>query len=103
MNLFVKVTKTGRSDSGLVWKREETEQMNVTHIRAYYIVGDGSAQLHYQAKDDNGEWHDFLKKENKDCKLPSISKRKGNWTQSIIDVKGIRGVYKYISEEIELR
>jgi len=101
MKLNVKVTKSGKTD-GRPWMRTELEEKEITHIRAFYIHGNGSATIQYEGKDNEGNWYQFFKKDNKNVKLPVIDKYNENWTQVLIDVKGIRGIYKYQSEEIRI-
>lgn len=78
---------------------ERLEPKNIVAIRAIKWEGAGDATISFQGKDEEGIWYSFFKKDNKNIKLPKATDFK-HWQRILVDVRGIRGIYKLVSEEM---
>lgn len=76
------------------------KSIDAVAIRASKQEGAGTATVCFEAQDSAGAWHFFLKKDNPGARLPASSTF--SWTRKMVDVRGIRPVYRLVSDAVEV-
>lgn len=76
-------------------------EIEAVAIRAGRQEGSGSATITFEVKTVDGKWYPLKKKDNPHVKLPKSTEM--IWKNpTIVDVRGLRGVYDYETEEIAI-
>jgi len=68
-------------------------------IRAYKEEGYGNCAVCWAAKDRDGVWHNFTKKQNPGVKFPKVTL---TWEVLASEVIGVRICRRFVSNEIPL-
>lgn len=76
-------------------------EIEAVAIRAGRQEGAGSAAITFEAKGTNGTWYPMKKKDNPCAKLPKSTDM--TWKQpTLVNVRGLRGIYDYETEEFAI-